>query len=107
MTVGMETDPDGWGATRRHHRVALPFDDRSDVFMQKEKRRLNRFRVLVVYLCCALGAAIAPLESYITTGEVGREALSIAVISFLVGSVTATLVILSMIRRGRFMQFRL
>lgn len=75
--------------------------------MQQGNRRVSKTRIGVVYVCCFLGAAISPLESYLTTGGVDKGELSVAVLAFLVGSITATVVIVSLIKRGRFMQFRL
>jgi len=75
--------------------------------MEQGKRRVSKIRIAIVYVCCLLGAAIAPLESYLSTGEVTEGGWGVALITLLVGSTTATVVIVSLARRGRFMQFRL
>ncbi|MGM0633644.1 MAG: hypothetical protein ACQETO_10805 [Pseudomonadota bacterium] len=75
--------------------------------MPQKNLKLSKIRIVAVYVFCFLGAAISPLESYLSTGEVEKGGMTVAMITLLVGVITATLVMVSLVRRGRFMQFRL
>ena len=69
---------------------------------QQRKFRIRlRTRIILVYLMCAIGAAIAPVEAFVRTGHIERPLWVISLLAFLTGVLVATTVMYVHWRRGQ------
>ena len=56
-------------------------------------------RIFFCYLVCAVAAVVAPLESYLESGEVGRNTVIASSLGFVVGVIAVSLAV-SFYRKG-------
>jgi len=73
---------------------------------ENKEFKVSKRRIMFVYTMCAIGAAIAPVEQVLSSGQVQMSTIGIAVVSFVVAATVASLVIYSLNKTGKFMQFR-
>ncbi|GAB5498418.1 MAG: hypothetical protein PsegKO_07290 [Pseudohongiellaceae bacterium] len=80
--------------------------------MNNEKNKatgfqLRRSRVVLVYVACFIGASLAPLESYLSTGTVSTTKLVIALLAMITGAAVATFAMWQLKRKGRFLHYEI
>jgi uncharacterized membrane protein YwzB len=66
---------------------------------------LRRSRVIVVYGACFFGAALAPIESYISNGSVTTSMLVISLLAFITGAAVASFAMWQFKRKGKFLHY--
>lgn len=69
--------------------------------------QLRRSRVVMVYVACFIGAALAPADSYFSDGVIATSEIIISLLAFVTGIAVATFAMWQFRRKGRFLHYEL
>lgn len=69
--------------------------------------QLRRSRVVLVYVACFIGAALAPADSYFNDGVIATSEIVISLLAFITGIAVATFAMWQLKRKGKFLHYEL